>query len=165
MVKTLGFDHKTERGGVRAGIATPQDLDVAVTAMSAQYEGVFLVEEMVGEVVAELLVGVRRQWPVGWLVTLGAGGVLAELLDDLAHFLAPVGCQEVIHALETLKVGRLLAGYRGGAPADLQACAAVICDLVNGALGDGDVVEVEVNPLLVTASKAVAADALLSVTG
>lgn len=164
VVKVLGFDHKTERGGIRAGMATPRDLDEAVTSMSEGYQGLFLVEEMVGEVVAELLVSVRRQWPVGWLVTLGGGGVLAELLDDLAHFLAPVGRGEVVEALETLRVGRLLAGYRGGAPADLGVCATVICNLVNGALGDGDVVEMEVNPLLVTASEAVAVDALLSVT-
>lgn len=163
VVKTLGLDHKTERGGIRAGLATPREVDEAVMSMPEQNRGLFLVEEMVGDVVAELLVGVRRQWPVGWLVTLGAGGVLAEMLDDLAHFLAPVGRGEVVGALETLRVGRLLAGYRGGAPADLQVCATVICDLVNGCMGDGDVVEMEVNPLLVTASDAVAADALLSV--
>lgn len=163
VVKVLGLDHKTERGGVRIGLRNPTELKEAITAMSQRREPVFLVEEMVEEVVAELLVNVRRQWPVGWLVTLGAGGVLAELVDDLAHFLAPVSPQEVRKGLENLKVGRLLAGYRGAAGADMDACAATVCALVNGALGDGDVMEMEVNPLLVTASGAVVADALLSV--
>ncbi len=165
VAKVLGFDHKTERGGIRLGLATPEDLDEAVKSMSERHEGLFLVEEMVTEVVAELLVSVRRQWPVGWLVTVGAGGVLAELWDDLAFFLAPVDRVEVREALARLKVGRLLAGYRGGKAADLEACVQAICALVNGALGEGDVVEVEVNPLLATASTAVAADALMSVTG
>ena len=165
VVKALGLDHKTERGGVRTGLRSPADLHEAVRAMSEEHRGRFLVEEMVQDVVAELLVAVRRQWPVGWLVTIGAGGVAAELLDDLAHLLAPVTPQEVGMVVDSLRIGRILAGYRGGPAADLGACAAAITDLVNGVLGDGDVVEMEVNPLLVTSSEAVAVDALLSVIG
>ena len=164
-IKVLGIDHKTESGGVRVGIRTPADLRLVLAEMSERYEGPFLVEETVGGVVAELLVSVRRQWPVGWLVTVGAGGILTELVDDFVHFLAPVGPREVRAGFGKLKVGRLLAGYRGAPAADLGACAAAIGALVDGVLGDGDVVEVEVNPLLATASGAVAADALLSVTG
>ena len=164
-IKVLGIDHKTEGGGVRVGIRTPADLGLVLAEMSERYEGPFLVEETVSAVVAELLVSVRRQWPVGWLVTLGAGGVLTELVDDFVHFLAPVDHREVQAGIEKLKVGRLMTGYRGAPAADLGATVAAICRLVEGALGDGDVVEVEVNPLLATASGAVVADALLSVTG
>ena len=165
VAKVLGLDHKTERGGVQVGLRNPEALDAAVRAMSERYQGPFLIEEVVSEVVAELLVNVRRQWPVGWLVTLGAGGVLTELLDDVVHLLAPVNPQEVVHALKALRVGRLLTGYRGGPSADMARCAATICNLVNGALSHGDVVEIEVNPLLATATGAVAADALLGVIG
>ncbi len=164
-VKVLGLDHKTEWGGVSVGIRNPAELEALIAAMSENNEGPLLVEETVSGVVAELLVSVRRQWPVGWLVTLGSGGVLTELMDDLAHLLAPVDHREVRSCLEKLKVGRLLAGYRGGAAADIEACAAAVCNLVDGVLRDADVVEMEVNPLLVTASEAVAVDALLSVIG
>ena len=164
-IKLLGIDHKTESGGVRVGIPTLSDLDLFVGEVAERGEGRFLVEETVGGVVAELLVSVRRQWPVGWLVTLGAGGVLAELLDDFVHLLAPVDPREVRAGIGKLKVGRLLGGYRGAPAADLDACVAAVCALVDGVLGDDDVVEMEVNPLLATASGAVAADALLSVTG
>lgn len=146
-------------------MGSPEDLNKAVGAMSQGHRGLFLVEQMVEDVVAELLVAVRRQWPVGWLVTIGAGGVLAELLDDLAHLLAPVGRREVVTAIEALRAGRILAGYRGAPAADIPACAAAITDLVNGALGDGDVLEIEVNPLLVTSREAVAVDALMTVVG
>ena len=164
-IKVVGIDHKTEGAGVKVGIRTPGDLNLVLEEMLERYEGPFLVEETVGGVVAELLVSVRRQWPVGWLVTLGAGGVLTELVHDFVHFLAPVDPREVRAGIEKLKVGRLLAGYRGAPAADLGACVAAICALVDGVLGDEDVVEVEVNPLLATASGAVAADALLSLTG
>ena len=164
-IKVLGVDHKTEGGGVRVGIRTPGDLGTVMAEMSERHQGRFLVEETVGGVVAELLVSVRRQWPVGWLVTLGAGGVLAELVDDLVHFLAPVDRREVRSGLGRLRVGRLLAGYRGGDRADLEGCVSAICAVVDGALVDADVVEMEVNPLLATATGAVAADALLSVAG
>ena len=164
-VKALGLDHKTERGGVRTGLRSAADLHEAVRAMSETHRGRFLVEEMVEDVVAELLVSVRRQWPVGWLVTIGAGGVATELLDDLAHLLAPVTRQEVEMVTDTLRVGRILAGYRGAPAADRGKLAAAVTDLVSGALRDGDVVEMEVNPLLVTSSQAVAVDALLTVIG
>ena len=164
-IKMVGIDHKTERAGVRVGVRTPADLNLVLAEMSKNYEGPFLVEETAGGGVAEMLVSVRRQWPVGWLVTLGAGGVLTELVDDFVHFLGPVDQREVRAGIEKLKVGRMVAGYRGAPAADLGACAAAICHLVDGALGDQDVVEVEVNPLLATTSGAVAADALLSLTG
>ena len=163
-IKVLGIDHKTEGAGVRVGIRTPADLELVLAEMSDRYEGPYLVEETVGAVVAELLVSVRRQWPVGWLVTLGAGGVLTELVDDFIHLLAPVDPREVRVGIGKLKVGSLLAGYRGASAADLDVCVAAICALVQGVLDDEDVAEVEVNPLLATASGAVAADALLSVT-
>ena len=164
-IKVLGIDHKTEGAGVRVGIGTPADLSLVLAEMSERYEGPFLVEETVSGVVAELLVSMRRQWPVGWLVTLGAGGVLTELMNDFVHFLAPVDRREVRAGIGKLKVGRLLAGYRGAEPADLEACVAAVCALVEGVLSDADVVEVEINPLLATVSGAVAADALLSVAG
>jgi len=163
VVKALGLDHKTEQGAVRLGLATTQDLDEATRAISGRWPGQLLIEEMVDGVVAELLVSVRRQWPVGWLVTIGAGGVLADLVADLVRLLAPVTPDEVTRALQELRVGQLLAGYRGGTRADIGRCAATICDLVNGAVGDGDTAEVEVNPLLVTPTRAVAADALMAV--
>ena len=164
-IKLLGIDHKTESGGVRVGIPTVSELDLFVGEVAERGGGRFLVEETVGGVVAELLVSVRRQWPVGWLVTVGAGGVLTELLDDFVYFLAPVDPREVRAGIGKLRVGRLLGGYRGAPAADLDACVAAVCALVDGVLGDDDVVEMEVNPLLATASGAVAADALLSVTG
>ena len=164
-IKVLGIDHKTDGAGVRVGIGTPADLNLVLAEMAERYEGPFLVEETVRGVVAELLVSVRREWPVGWLVTLGAGGVLTELVDNFVHYLAPVDHREVLAGIDKLKVGRLLAGYRGAPAADLGACVTAICHLVDGVLGDEDVVEVEVNPLLATASSAVAADALLTVTG
>ena len=165
-VKALGLDHKTERGGVRTGLRSAADLHEAVRAMSETHRGRFLVEEMVEDVVAELLVSVRRQWPVGWLVTIGAGGVATELLDDLAHLLAPVTRQEVRdghrHPASRADPGRI-SRRPGRRPQ--RKLAAAVTDLVSGALRDGDVVEMEVNPLLVTSSQAVAVDALLTVIG
>ena len=147
------------------GLETPGHVDEAIAAMGEGRDGMFLVEGMGEDVVAELLVNVRREWPVGWLVTLGAGGVLAELMDDHVRLLAPVEPWEVAEALGRLRIGRLLAGYRGARPAELDACVDTVCSLVNGALGDGDVRETEVNPLMATTTGAVAADCLMSLAG
>ena len=97
------------------------------------------------------------------LLTLGAGGTLAELLDDAASLLLPASAQAVREALHGLRIWPLLAGHRGGPPAAVDEVVAMI-----GALGalvrdDRGIIEVEINPLVVTPHAAVAADALMLV--
>jgi acetyl-CoA synthetase len=122
----------------------------------------FLVETTVTDVVAEVLVTVRRDAPVGWLVTLGHGGVMTELWGDVTNLLAPVTAPEVKAALLTLRSAALLTGFRGRPAADIDALAELVVRLTDAVVGT-DVVEVELNPVLVGAHGATAVDALLIV--
>jgi acyl-CoA synthetase (NDP forming) len=83
-LKGLGFAHKTEAGAVRLGLAT--------LAGQAEMPGAtgYLAEEMVTGVVAEVLLGLRRDPVYGVTLTLGMGGVTAELLADTLTLVAPV---------------------------------------------------------------------------
>jgi acyl-CoA synthetase (NDP forming) len=122
----------------------------------------FLVEAMVGGAVAELLVGVTRDPAHGLALTIGAGGTLAELLDDTATLLLPVARAEVRAALGGLRVARLLAGHRGRPPADIDAVLdAVLAVAAFAGAEDARLEELDVNPLLATPAGAVAADALV----
>ena len=70
----------------------------ALAAMPASDH--YLVEATVTDVVAEVLVAVRRDPPIGWLVSLGFGGVMTEVWSDVTHLLAPVTADDVRSALD-----------------------------------------------------------------
>ncbi|MEC8120683.1 MAG: acetate--CoA ligase family protein, partial [Pseudomonadota bacterium] len=86
----------------------------------------FLVEEMAPPPVGELLVGLRRDPVYGISLTVGSGGVTAELLGDVATLVLPVGRDEIRAAIDGLRLAPLLNGYRGRAAADLEAAVDAI---------------------------------------
>jgi acyl-CoA synthetase (NDP forming) len=157
--KSLGLLHKSDAAAVVVGVADEEALVRAVASMPATPAGT-LVESTVGDVIAEMLVSIRCDPPVGWLVTLGPGGVMTELLRDTAHLLAPVTIDDVRTALTRLRTYPVLDGFRGRAPADIDALAALVVSLADAVVGDTGVVEVELNPVLVGRDGAVAVDAL-----
>ena len=108
---------------------------------------------------AEVLVAVRRDPPIGWLVSVGFGGVTTEIWADVVHLLAPVCADDVRAALTRLRSYRLLTGFRGRPVADIDALADLVVRLT-GAIVGTEVVEVELNPVLVGQRGAVAVDAL-----
>jgi succinyl-CoA synthetase beta subunit len=158
-VKTLGLLHKSDAAGVVVGVADEEALVQVVASMPATAAGT-LVESTVRDVIAEMLVSIRRDPPVGWLVTLGPGGVMTELLRDTVHLLAPITFDDVRTALAKLRTYPVLDGFRGRARADIDALAALVVRLADAVVGDTGVVEVELNPVLVGREGAVAVDAL-----
>ena len=111
----------------------------------------------------ELLVAVRRAAPVGWLLTIGAGGALVELLRDTQNLLLPVTDDAIRVALQALAVGQLLDGHRGSPGVDLDALVVVIQQIAELATVVAGVVELEVNPVLVGPGGATVVDALIEI--
>ena len=122
-----------------------------------------IVESCITGAVAELLVSVRSSPPVGMLLTLGAGGTLTELFDDTVSLLLPVSADEALEALRSLRIWPLLAGHRGRPPAAVDAVIEAVSALGALVRDDRGIIEVEINPLMVTPHSAVAADALMLV--
>jgi acyl-CoA synthetase (NDP forming) len=156
-LKGLGFAHKTEAGAVRLGLHRIEGQAPMPGAAG------YLAEEMVTGAVAEVLVGLRRDPAYGVTLTLGLGGVTAELLADTVTLVLPVTGDEVLAALGRLRLWPLLVGYRGRPRADMAAVAALALRL--GALMQADdaLEEIEINPVLVreAGAGAVAVDALV----
>ncbi len=154
-LKGLGFAHKTEAGAVRLGL----------TSLSGQPEMAgatgYLAEEMVTGVVAELLVGLRRDPVYGATLTLGFGGVTAELLADTVTLVLPVTEDGVRAALRQLRLWPLLDGYRGRPKADVAAAVAAVMALQSFMQGRPGIEEVEINPLMICQTGAVAVDAVI----
>lgn len=154
-LKGLGFAHKTEAGAVRLGLATLEG--------EAEMPGAtgYLAEEMVTGIVAEVLLGLRRDPVYGITLTLGMGGVTAEVLADTVTLVWPVDEAGVLTALRRLRLWPLLDGYRGRPKADTAALAQVAVRLGALMAADDGLEEIEINPLLLREDGAVAVDALI----
>jgi hypothetical protein len=121
-----------------------------------------MVEEMVQPTVAELLVGVSRDASFGLTLLLGTGGTMVELVRDTRSLLLPVQRQDIATALDSLLAGSLIRGYRGAAAGDREAALDAIEAIARFALDHRDsLLELDVNPLLVTPHAAVAVDAFM----
>lgn len=163
VLKATGADlaHKTELGAVRLNLADAAEVRDAATALIGLGEAL-LVERMIGGAVAELIVGIGRDPLLGLHLVLGSGGTLVELVGDRRILLLPAGRAEVAAAIRSLKVARLLDGHRGRPPGDLDAAVDAVLAIQGFALAHaGRLAELDVNPLIVTSSGAVAADVLL----
>jgi acyl-CoA synthetase (NDP forming) len=160
VAKALGIAHKTERRAVRLNLTGAASVAAARAELAPLGHGV-LVEEMV-EPGVELIVGVARDPVLGPYLLLGSGGILAELVGDRAILMLPATSEAIAHALSGLKASALIAGHRGREPGNRSAAIAAILAIQAAAIADLDrLIELDVNPLIVTPTRAVAADALI----
>ena len=160
VLKGTGLAHKSEHGAVRLGLAVSELEEAA-----AGIPGPWLVEEMVTGGVAELLVGVLRDPAHGFVLTLGAGGVLTELHRDTVSLLVPAPRASVEAALNRLRCAPLLRGYRGKPAAHWAAILDAIAYVQAYVTANADTLaEIEINPLICTPTRAVAVDALIRKT-
>ncbi len=165
VVKAVGgaLAHKSEMGAVALNLRDAAAIDAATGRMAGLGDAV-LIEPMVTDGVAELLVGVVRDPQVGLYLVLGAGGVLVELLADRALLLLPTTAADVRKALLGLKVAPLLHGFRGRPAGDVEAAVAAALAVAGFAAAHADrLVELDINPLIVRPAGlgAVAADVLI----
>lgn len=157
VLKGCGIAHKTEAGAVVLGLATPDAVARAAADMPAQS---FLVEEMVTDGLAEVLIGVVADPAHGYVLTLAAGGTLTEILEDRVSLLVPASRADLRQALSQLRIAALLQGYRGRPAADIDALLDAVM-AVQAHVARTLPQELEINPLICTATGAVAADALI----
>ena len=159
VLKILSADipHKTEAGGVALGIPDGQTAAVAAREIEkrvkahvpdARLQG-FLLQRMERGLV-EVILGYRRDPLVGPTVTVGMGGVLAELYKDASTRLAPVDESEALEMIAEVKGLATIRGYRNLPKGDVAALAKTIAAFSSLAHRQfADVVEAEINPLLV----------------
>jgi acyl-CoA synthetase (NDP forming) len=162
--------HKTEAGAVAVNLKSAAEVEAALARMSTalgQYKpgatiAKVLVEKMVGDVVAELIIGVKRDPQFGLALVIGAGGILVEMVQDSAMLLLPTDRNSIETAIDGLKISKLLKGYRGRPAGDLRAVANAVAAVAAFAESHrGNLLELDVNPLMVLKTGAVAVDALV----
>ncbi|MFF0030593.1 acetate--CoA ligase family protein [Streptomyces avermitilis] len=160
--------HKTELGLVKIGLTSASQVRDAYRELTdiARYEGISLDGVLVCQMVergVELVVGVTHDQLFGPTVTVGLGGVLVEVLRDVAVRVPPFGEDQARAMLGELRGRALLDGVRGGPPVDVDALVEVVIRVQRMALELGDdLAELDINPLMVLprGQGAVALDAL-----
>lgn len=157
--------HKTELGVVKLGIGDDAALrkaydEIVAAAKGHELRGV-LVQPMLSGV--EVIVGARVDPAVGPVVLVGSGGVLVELMQDSVAALAPVSVAEAKAMLARLKGYKLLTGFRGSAPVNVDALADAIARVSELAADlAGEIEELDVNPLRCGPQRVAAVDALIT---
>ncbi len=162
VAKGLGLAHKTEANAIELDIENRRDLERAIRRINC--DGGCLVEEQVQGGVIELLVSVIHDPVHGLLMTIGAGGLYTEVLQDSEHCLIPASRDEMCRRVKRLRCAPLLEGFRGRKKINMDCLLDALESLQQAALQLGDrLVELEVNPLICTADECIAVDALVSV--
>ena len=159
--------HKTEAGAVVLGLEKADEVARAAERLLG-IGAALLVERMVGDCVAELIVGLDRDERFGTYLLVGSGGVLVELLRDSRTLLLPTTPETVEQALLSLRLAPLLRGFRGRPAGDLAAAVEAV--LTVAALAERDdirLAELDINPLMVRPEGrgAVVADAFIKLSG
>ena len=165
VIKAAGatLEHKSDVGGVVLNLRSETEAAAAAQRLSS-LSPTLLIEEMVTDGVAEVLVGMRVDAQFGLLLVLGAGGVLTELLRDSVTLLPPFTAASITAALGKLRAAPLLAGYRGRPAADVEALVETVLACTRYARDNLErLAELDLNPVIVRprGRGAVAVDALI----
>ena len=159
-VSAAAIAHKTEAGGVALNLKDAAEVEAAALRMSKLAPDV-LVERMVTGAVAELIIGLTSDPQFGTALVIGAGGIFTELLQDSVTLILPTARPEIERALKTLKVWKLVEGFRNTSGDQDAVIRAVEAVAAFAAAHRGLIEELDVNPLLVLPQGAVAVDALI----
>ena len=160
-VSDVELAHKTELGAVMLNINDPLALEKACQDLF-KIGSSLLIEKMVQDSVAELIIGVGLDPIFGKYIIIGSGGILVELFKESIPLLFPVNREDVSLALSKLKVFPLINGYRGNPEGDVEMiidCLMATVKLVS----ENDIDELDINPLLVLkrGSGVIAVDTLI----
>ena len=163
VLKAVGIAHKTEHGGVRLDLRTPDAVQEAAQDLLTIGPAV-LVEAMADGAIAELIVGVDRDPAIGLYIAIGAGGIWVEVAQDHTVLPLPASVERIRAAVEGLALAPVLRGARGRPAADIDAIVGTIHGIARFAVDHADrLEEMDVNPLIIRPSghDPVAVDALI----
>ncbi len=158
--------HKTEAGGVVLGLGNAREVRQAYRTIlanawhykaDAQVAGVQVQQMVSGG--HEVIVGAMRDPAFGPVVMFGLGGVFVETLQDTTFRLAPTTHAEALRMLNELRGAAILRGVRGQPATDQEALASLIVRASELAADFPEIAEVDLNPVIASASGAIAVDA------
>lgn len=165
-VSSADIVHKSDVGGVQLHLQNPDDVRQAFKAImqrvaekepGAQIEGVAV--QPMAETGIEVIIGMSKDATFGPVMMFGLGGVLVEVLQDVAFRIVPLSEADAEEMIRDIKGFPLLTGYRGAPPADLSALQHILCTLSDFVATTPAIKEVDLNPVYAYHDGALAVDA------
>jgi len=167
------ISHKSDVGGValnlrdaRAAVAAAQDMERRIRRdfPDAHIQG-FAVEDMIKvDDGTEIIVGITADPAFGPIIMAGAGGTATQILDDKAIDLVPIDHAQARSLIARTRISAMLAGYRNVPAADVAGLADVLNAVSAMAVDLPDLLELDINPLVVSAAGVIALDARARIT-
>ena len=147
VMKAVGPVHKTDVGGVILNIHSKRGMKRHFKKlMKIEGATAVLVQPMIAG--RELFVGVQRESNFGHLVLCGLGGIFIEVLNDFSSCLAPVGSDEAMEMIQSLKGYRVIRGIRGKEGVNQQSFSEIIQRISSLVTLAPEIVEMDINPLM-----------------
>lgn len=160
--------HKTDIGAVRLGLPDAVSVELARAEIAGRMEAAgkplsgFLIEEMAAPGI-EIVIGGVMDPQLGPMIMVGAGGLFAEILNDVSFRLCPISARDAREMLEELKIAPILHGARGKPEVALDKIEAALLALGGEAgfftVHSHQVIEFDLNPLIARADGLIAVDA------
>jgi acetyltransferase len=161
--------HKSDAGAVMLNLSSPDQVAAAHERIVANVEqhgctgrldGILVCRQVMGGV--ELALGLHRDTEMGLVVMAGSGGILLELVKDVAFLAPPISREKAIDMLARTRAAKLLNGYRGAPKLDTGAVIDALVNLGRLATDLEDVIDgVDINPFVVLPQGGVALDGLV----
>ncbi len=155
--------HKTEKGLIHVDIRSEQEALRAFDEIMAGlkgYNGAVLIQEMIkGR--RELVMGLTRDAQFGPCVMFGLGGIFTEILKDVSFRRAPLEKDDALAMMQEIKGHKILDAVRGMEAADKAILAAMLITIGRIGLEIEEVQEIDLNPVIISATKPVVVDALM----
>ena len=157
--------HKTEAGGVLVGLKNAAEVakgfDTIIAnarkyKVDAEILGVQIQQMVMGG--QEVIIGAVTDGSFGKLVAFGLGGVLVEVMKDITFRLAPATEQDAYSMLDGIQAAAMLKGVRGSDPVNREALAKLIVGVSELVTDFPEISELDLNPVFVSKSGAIAAD-------
>jgi len=146
--------HKSDAGGVKLRLENPSQVEKAYSAMMASVKAMYPKAKIDGVSVqkmarpgVEVIVGMSKDPQFGPVLMFGLGGVLVELLKDVAFRIVPVSKFDAAEMIREIKGFPMLTGFRGSEPADLKKLEKLIVDVSNFVEKHPEVKELDLNPV------------------
>lgn len=167
-IQSPDITHKSDVGGVKLNIfddnqATKAFQQITESALThnqkAKIDGVTVQRMFSSRDAVELILGIKKDKIFGTILMVGMGGVTAELFNDRALGFPPLNERLARRMIESLKIYPLLKGYRGSKPKNTDQLIQVLIRLSYLAADYPEILELDINPLLVTTTEAIALDA------
>jgi acyl-CoA synthetase (NDP forming) len=158
--------HKSDGGGVCLGLTTPKEVREAYQDIlektsenhpGAKIDGV-AVQKMALPGVA-VIIGMSRDAQFGWVIMFGLGGLLVEIIEDIALKIAPITPKDAGAMIREIKGYKLLAGYRGQTSVNIKALEEMLLAVSEFVENNPIIKELDLNPVIADSDGAIAVDA------